>query len=58
MSKQAENLRASTVDELKAKIVELKKSSLTCVFRERLVSWKTQLVCAQSVVRLHVLKQC
>lgn len=33
MSKQAENLRASTVDELKAKIVELKKEQFNLRFQ-------------------------
>jgi large subunit ribosomal protein L29 len=33
MSKQAENLRASTVDELKAKIVDLKKEQFNLRFQ-------------------------
>ena len=34
MSKQAENLRASTVDELKAKIVESEKRAVQPAFSE------------------------
>jgi len=33
MSKQAENLRASTVDELKAKVVDLKKEQFNLRFQ-------------------------